>query len=78
MFCLASCAAFCRSAKLGSLNPLIERALSLSVLVVGRLVWRSRVCKIKNEVFARSAAVYSRARREAINYPLAGAMSREN
>jgi hypothetical protein len=31
MFCLASCAAFCRSAKLGSLNPLIERALSLSL-----------------------------------------------
>jgi hypothetical protein len=29
-------------------------------------------------VYARSAAVYSRARWEAINYPLAGAMSREN
>ena len=34
--CLASCAAFCRSAKLGSLNPLIDRALSLSWLVVRR------------------------------------------
>src|SRR5258708_28274082 len=39
MLCLASCAAFCRSAKLGSLNPLIERALSLSWFGVGRLVW---------------------------------------
>jgi hypothetical protein len=33
MFCLACCAAFCRSAKLGSLNPLIETALLLSLYV---------------------------------------------
>jgi hypothetical protein len=32
MFFLASCAAFCRSAKPGSLNPLIDNALSLSWL----------------------------------------------
>src|SRR3982751_3636077 len=42
MLCLASCAAFCRSAKLGSLNPLIERALSLSWLVVDDVVMGRR------------------------------------
>jgi hypothetical protein len=34
MFCLACWAAFWRSAKLGSLNPLIKEALSFSFLVV--------------------------------------------
>jgi hypothetical protein len=29
--CLDCCAAFCRSAKLGSLNPLIDGALSLYI-----------------------------------------------
>jgi hypothetical protein len=36
MFCRACIAAFWRSAKLGSLNPLIKEALSLSLLGVGR------------------------------------------
>ena len=65
MFCLASCAAFCRSAKLGSLNPLIERALSLSLFGVRRSVCGSR--QRRAGAFSRSGAVYSRAGPEAIN-----------
>jgi hypothetical protein len=48
MFFLASCAAFCRSAKLGSLNPLIDQALSFLVCdelvgptVVGRAMTKT-------------------------------------
>jgi hypothetical protein len=36
-FCLACCAAFWRSAKLGSLNPLIDEALLLSWFGVGAI-----------------------------------------
>jgi hypothetical protein len=77
MFFLASWAAFCRSAKLGSLNPLIERALSLSWFAVRRSVWCRAGVPHTGARTIRSS-FYSRARREAIQYPLTGAMSREN
>src|SRR6185436_17216763 len=58
MLFLASCAAFCRSAKLGSLNPLIERALLLSWFVVRLLtVMRSRECQTQAEAQAIGSGV---------------------
>jgi hypothetical protein len=61
------------------LNPLIERALSLSLLVVGTTALAATsVQDAAAMVYAGLEAVYSRTGREAIKYPPAGAMSREN
>src|ERR1700744_4386231 len=72
---LACFAAFWRSAKLGSLNPLIDEALLLSWFVVGAIAWTQTSAAIAT--LAKSAGVlYRRARREAINYRGDDSMSR--